>query len=318
MKTDHRITPGALLFLFVLLICCRTEPNKKTAGAEMDKSPKEAGFKVLTSSMEFQCVDTIAAGWNKIIYENQSTEPHFILLDKYPEGRSITDTKKDIIPRFDEGMALIMEGKNEEAMEAFAKLPEWFSEIVFSGGTGLISPKNTAITYVNFKPGYYIMECYIKMPDGKFHTSMGMTKELWVVETENNNQPPESDIQIELSSENGIEYEGSMSVGKNVFTVTYKDQIVHENFVGHDLSLVHLESGADLQSLENWMNWATPDGLMSSTLPPGITFIGGTNDAPAGSVHYFEAELKPGNYAFVSEVPNAKAKGMLQTFSVSQ
>ena len=39
-------------------------------------------------------------------------------------------------PAFDEGMALIMEGNVEAALEAFGKLPEWFSEVVFVGNKG--------------------------------------------------------------------------------------------------------------------------------------------------------------------------------------
>ena len=87
------------------------------------------------------------------MYENQSTEPHFILLDKYPEGKTIENAEKEVGPAFDAGMALIMEGKIEEAMEAFGQLPEWFSEVVFFGGTGLIASNETAVTTVNLAPG---------------------------------------------------------------------------------------------------------------------------------------------------------------------
>ena len=95
---------------------------------------------VVTKSMEFYAPDTIPSGWTTFIYENRSTEPHFILLDKYPEGVTIENTIEEVAPAFEEGMSLIMEGKMEESMEAFGKLPEWFSQVVFSGGTGLISP----------------------------------------------------------------------------------------------------------------------------------------------------------------------------------
>lgn len=318
MRNNHSALYATVLFLLLATLSCKMESKQKDDSDIAQESADKEGFHVLTTSMEFQCVDSIPSGWNKFIYENQSTEPHFILLDKYPEGKSLVDTKKDIVPPFDEGMALIMEGKNEEAMEAFGKLPEWFSEIVFSGGTGLVSPRETAVSHVSLEPGYYIMECYVKMPNGKFHTSMGMTKELYVVDKEEVNEEPSADVEITLSSESGILYTGNLSAGKKVFSVKYLDQIVHENFVGHDLSLVWLDEGADLAALGDWMNWATPTGLMSSTLPEGITFLGGTNDAPAGSVHYFEAELKPGNYAFISEVPNPASKGMLKTFSITE
>ncbi|MGB5238434.1 MAG: hypothetical protein WBM43_12265 [Flavobacteriaceae bacterium] len=303
------------MFILVLMNC-KTEKKDQSKTTDNVIAAEQSVIKVLTKSMEFICRDSIPSGWNTFVYENQSTEPHFILLDKYPEGKSIVDMKKDVGPPFDEGMALIMEGKTEEAMEAFGQLPEWFSQVVFSGGTGMISPAKKAVTHVNLKPGYYIMECYVKMPDGEFHSSMGMTKELIVMEEQNDSEAPVPDIKISLSSKNGITYKGSLSAGKKIFEVNYIDHIVHENFVGHDVNLVQLGPKADLQELEQWMNWATPEGLMSSTLPSGITFLGGTNDAPAGSVQYFEADLKPGNYAFISEVPNSSKKGLLKSFTV--
>ena len=63
---------------------------------------------------------------------------------------------------------------------------------------------------------------------------------------------------------------------------------------------------------------ATPTGLMSSTLPEGFTFLGGMNDAPEGSIHYFEVNLEPGQYVLISEVPNAGEKGLLKTFTVAE
>ena len=94
------------------------------------------------------------------------------------------------------------------------------------------------------------------------------------------------------------------------------NQIVHENFVGHDINLVKIEENADLDALEAWMNWATPTGLKTPS-PEGVTFIGGTNESPAGSVQYFQVDLMPGNYAFIAEVPNASSKGMFKQFTVS-
>ncbi len=127
MRTKLSIQLGILFPLILLFTNCKSESKNNIQADEKEVVIEETGFEVLTTSMEFQCVDTLTAGWNKIIYKNESTEPHFILLDKYPAGKSIVDTKKDVLPPFDEGMALIMEGKNEEAIEAFGKLPEWYS-----------------------------------------------------------------------------------------------------------------------------------------------------------------------------------------------
>ena len=308
------------LFALVLLLvgACKSDPKKQQeATTEETKNPREV-VRVVTKSMEFYAPDTIPSGWNTFVYENQSTEPHFILLDKYPEGKTIEDGAKEVGPAFDEGMALIMEGNVEAAMEAFGKLPEWFSEVVFLGGTGLISPNETAITTLRLQPGYYVMECYVRMPDGTFHNAMGMAKQLIVEEEDSGLSPPEPDIDIHCRTEGGISWNGQPKAGKNIFRVTYGDQVVHENFVGHDVNLARMEEGADLQALEEWINWATPTGLMSSTLQEGFTFLGGTNDAPAGSVLYFEANLEPGQYVLISEVPNSREKGLLKTFTVTE
>lgn len=311
-----------LIFSFTITVIfgCKTDKTKSdsTNSVSIETTKEEFnGIEVVTRSMEFQTEDTIKSGWNTFKYKNLSNETHFFLMDKYPEGKNIEDTKAEIFPPFDNGMELIQEGKIDEAMASFGKLPEWFGEIIFTGGSGLISPKHTSITTLFLEPGLYIMECYVKMPNGKFHSSMGMAKEIYVSDKDSGNSPPDANININISSTDGISYDSVIQKGEQIFAVHYKDQIVHENFVGHDINLAQLGEGANLGTLEAWMNWATPTGLMTPA-PKGIIFLGGTNDGPAGSTQYFKVNLKPGNYALISEVPNTSKKNMLKTFSVSE
>ena len=65
------------------------------------------------------------------------------------------------------------------------------------------------------------------------------------------------------------------------------------------------------------MNWADPEGLIEPA-PKAVTFMGGVNNMPKGNTGYFKATLEPGNYALISEVPNALSKNMLKTFLVSK
>jgi len=300
------------VFSIFLLIISGCKSDKKEKIEEKDNA-----IEIITNLMDFQMQDTLSSGWNTFKYINKSNETHFFLLDKYPEGKTLEDTHRDVLPPFANGMKLIMEDKLGEAYTEFAKLPEWFGEIVFVGGSGLVSPKNTSITTVKLEPGLYIIECYVKMANGVFHTSMGMAKEIWVTEEDSGNQPPKADVNITISSTEGINYEGEITKGEHIFSVLYKDQIVHENFIGHDVNLVKLDDSANLDTLEAWMNWATPTGLMTPS-PKGVTFLGGTNDAPTGSTQYFKVNLESGNYALISEVPNTKTKGMLKTFTVGE
>lgn len=309
-----------ILFVFLIFSCKNDKKQTETTSEEIVEVEEtiqepENVIDIVTRSMEFQSVDTIPSGWNTFKYQNLSNETHFFLLDKYPEGKTVENTLTDVAPVFEEGMDLINEGKSEEGFAAFGKLPEWFGKIVFSGGSGLIAPKHTATTTVKLDPGYYIMECYVKMPNGKFHTMMGMAKPIIVLEEDSGNQPPEPTINITLSGEEGISYDKPISKGAQIFSVFVKDQKPHENFIWHDVNLVKLDANASEEALEAWMNWADPKGLITP-VPDGVTFLGGVNDMPAGRTGYFYVDLKPGKYAFISEVPNTKSKGLFKVFEI--
>ena len=317
MKTNSHFAI-TLMMIAILFFNCKNEKKtqsvEETTIEEVVEKPSNV-IDVVTRSMEFQSVDTIPSGWNTFKYQNLSNETHFFLLDRYPEGKTIENTLAEVAPVFGSGMDLINEGKAEEGFAEFAKLPAWYGDIVFSGGSGLIAPKHTSLTTVKLDPGYYIMECYVKMPNGKFHTLMGMAKALIVTEEDSGNTPPEATVNITLSGEEGISYNAPISKGKQVFSVYVKDQKPHENFIWHDLNLVKLNDLANEDELEAWMNWADPKGLITPA-PNGVTFLGGVNDMPAESIGYFTVDLEPGRYAFISEVPNTKSKGLFKTFEV--
>ncbi|TDQ30950.1 hypothetical protein [Zeaxanthinibacter enoshimensis] len=314
--------PGLKTVAGVILSCCillvifqSCKEDKKEKEMEETVEKKENVIQVLTEVMDFQVQDTVQSGWQTFRYKNASSEAHFILLDKYPEGKNIKDGEKDVMPIFQEGMDLINKGEMDAAMEAFGKLPPWFSEIVFSGGVGLVSPGKVAESTVYLEPGYYVLECYVKMPNGVFHGVMGMAKEMVVIADSTANTAPESTVKIALSGAEGISVLDSIHAGPQVFEVKFEDQMTHENFVGHDVNLVRLSENANLDELEKWMNWADPEGLISPA-PEGIIFLGGINDLPAGKTGYFKADLDSGKYALISEVPNTREKNMLITFTI--
>jgi len=305
-----------LAFNLAVLLGCGSDKKSKQKLQVEDK--KDSSIEIISEAMDFKTVDEIPAGWHTFRYINRSDDTHFFLLDKYPEGKTLVDGEKEVIPPFQRGMNLINQGKAEEGYAEFNKLPAWFFEIVFSGGSGLVSPGHTAETTIKMEPGYYVIECYVKMENGVFHTTMGMVTELIVTDDIQANNPSiKPNIKITLSSQDGIVYNESIKKGEQTFEVYFKDQIAHENFVGHDINLVKLDKNANLETLEKWMNWADPKGLISPA-PPGFTFLGGVNDMPAGSRAYFTTYLEPGRYVLVSEVPNSLSKNMLKTFIVTE
>jgi len=259
--------------------------------------------------------DTIPSGWNTFRYKNQSSQTHFFLVEKYPDGKTLEDVKTYVIPVFYSGMKLINEGKPERGFAEFGKLPEWYNKIESFGGSALISPSHTSETTIKLDPGYYILECYIKTSDGIFHSTMGMTKALVVSDQNSGNKEPNADIAIDISSKEGIVFNNHITSGTHTFSVYFKDQIVHENYVGHDINLVKLNKTDDIKALNPWMNWADPKGLIEPA-PKGVTFLGGVNDMAAGNKGYFTVNLELGQYALISEVPNALSKNLLKTFVI--
>lgn len=299
----------------LLMLSCKTD--KKQEADAIVEVEKENVIEILTENMDFQMPDTILSGWNTFRYINQSPQTHFFLFEKYPEGKTLADAKSQVIPYFSSGLKQINEGNPEKANAEFGKLPKWYGDVRFLGGSGLVSAGRTSETAVKLDPGYYLIECYVKMSNGEFHTAMGMIDEFVVSNHESGNKELEADFPIEISSQDGIVFKDSIPPGKHTFSVTFKDQIVHENFVGHDINLVRLNENASLKELENWMNWVNPKGLIEP-LPKEFTFLGGVNDMPAGSRGYFIATIEPGQYALVSEVPGTLSKNMLKTFVVSR
>lgn len=325
VQFKSRFWRNIFLVLILVFTACKNNQQKDENLEENEsvdnsqatlEEPKAQVYRITTNSMEFNLPkDTLQSGWHNIEYRNNSNETHFVIFEKYPEGKGLADTEKEVGPAFQEGMDFIMEGEMDKAMAAFGKLPEWYSKVEFYGGTGLISPKSVAESTIKLDPGVYVLECYVKMPDGRFHSAAGMVNEIFVTDKENEQDPPKSDYTIEIGSENGIVMEDNPSAGIKTFRVDFKDQKLHENFVGHDLHLVRMENGATQDSLTSWLNWSIPKGLMTPA-PQGFKFIGGMQEMAEGKTGYFKADLKPGNYVLVSEVPKQKEKGLLKEFKV--
>ena len=112
-----------------------------------------------------------------------------------------------------------------------------------------------------------------------------------------------------------LRFDERVSPGVKTFKVEFGEQKVHENFVMHDVHLVWVDEGADILNLNSWMNWADPKGLQTP-VPEGFRFMGGIQEMAQGGTGYFTVDLRPGNYALISEIPDPQSKGFLKTFSV--
>jgi uncharacterized cupredoxin-like copper-binding protein len=299
--------------LQVLLVGCAGERPTVSRPA-----PVPGVVDVTIETMDFQMPDSIPSGWTTFRTTNKSAMIHLGLVERMPEGYGLRQQQDQIAPVFQEGMNLIIAGDMEGALAKFGELPEWFGEIEFLGGPGLISPGKITETTVFLEPGTYLMECYVKT-DGIFHSYNanpdldGMVAQFTVTDELNGAPEPVPTLEINIGSEGGMKVAGEPSAGPQTVAVNFEDQLVHEHFLGHDVHLVRLTPETDIENLIAWMNWSLPAGLQT---PAPAEFLGGVNELPAGVTGYFKVNLEPGDYAFIAEVPAADEKGMFQRFTV--
>ena len=177
------------------------------------------------------------------------------------------------------------------------------------GGAGLTAIGKSSETTIKLDPGSYVMECYLKTKEGKFHGELGMIRPVTVTkEVSKMVEPKDADIEINLSNLK-LEVNGNLSSGEHTVAVHFNEQPAIG--LGNDVHLVRLNDNTDLNKVIEWMDWMNIDGLRT---PAPAEFLGGTQEMPAGNTSYFNVELTPGRYAWISEI-NAD-KGMVKEFRI--
>lgn len=263
--------------------------------------------------------DEVPSGWTTFRFTNAAHAVHFVILEKMPvvdgEQKTVEDSEAQVVPVFQNIMDDI-NGKAPRFPDAGFELPAWYADVLFVGGPGLTASGEMSETTVKLAPGTYVIECYVKMQDGTFHSAVGMIEGLTVTEAPNGAAPPQSSLRLTLSSTDGITVDGAISEpGEHTVEVRFADQAAYAHFLGHDVHLARLDGSADMEALGAWMNWAAPGGL-GEPAPSGVRFLGGAQDMPGGSTTYLNVDLQAGEHAWIAEVPDPAAKGMLQTFTV--
>lgn len=292
-----------LFSLGVLIISCNTQSETDNTPPVVDVTARDYSFHGVP--------DTLESGWTTFRLKNEGKEPHFILLDYPPEGRGMTDFINDVAQPFDSVWYKLRDGKidKQQAGQLLgSNLPEWYFSNQQMGGTGMINPGKTAQTTLYLEPGTYVMECYVKTPEGEFHVSVGMAAEFYVSEDTTSAEPPEPNMEITLTNSE-IETEGTLSAGEQTVAVHFKEH--PEVGLGNDIHLVKLAENTNIDSVKVWMDWMEVNGLAP---PAPAEFLGGTQEMPVGYTSYFTVEFEAGDYAWVTETVAASVRH--STFTV--
>lgn len=310
----------SFLILFICIVPLLSCKNDKEGNLQQNKNIAEVNnnaniIEVVTNQMDFQIPSQLKSGWTTFRYNNKSSETHFFIFEKLPEGITIENYNNELVPPFKAAFNHLINDEVEKAMKEFEKVPAWWNDVKLGGGVGLISPKSVAESTIYMHPGTYVMECYIRMPNGMPHAFYGMLKEIKVTETKNNNKEPSHDHQITISSSEGITFQDSIKAGNYQLAINFKDQKRYETLLGHDVNLVRLDNISKLDTLAKWIN-AADIKAFRTPIPDGLTFLGGVEDLEEGETGYFRTQLEQGTYVLISEIPNALDRKMYKTFKV--
>ncbi len=279
-------------------------------------SKKEADdanvVEITAVDFKFQAPDSIKSGWNTIEFKNEGQQEHFVYTYRLPEDKSFEEFKQAVTIPFIEVWDKYLAGEinqEETAQMLGAEIEPWyFTEVTPTGGVAITEPGATAQSTLNFEPGLYVMECYVKMPDGRWHTEMGMVQPFTVTEDSTGADAPSANYEMTLSNYQ-IDTGGSLKKGTNTIAVHVKD--TPEGFMKHDINLFRLNDTTTVDGILQWMNWMEKDQFTAPA--PGYS-LGGVEHLDAGMTGYMTVELTPGNYAWVSE--GYGHRGMVKEFTI--
>lgn len=289
----------------------------------------------------------IPSGWTTFEFDNRTNHVHLVFVNRLSEAAlEALETEEGDVSR--EAYMDAISFPFQEAWDPYfareinvgtffgdliAALPDWFlTDVRVSGGAGLTGARETSRTTLNLEPGTYFIECYVLDRDGVFHSTVGMVEKLEVTGASSGAPEPRPTLNVAVSTD-GIEFEDAQGrsgirPGQHTVGITFEDNTVYGHGLGHDVHLIRLDDGTTVEEINGWMDYLdvgadgfyADNGALTSTAsnPAPQTFLGGVQDIqpPLPETAYFHVQLKPGDYAWVAEVPDAEGKDMLVPFTV--
>lgn len=327
----------ALVFLLSSMVLLTASSNAQTDSegvvevtATHDAEENKHLFKLNT--------DEIASGWTTFEFNNASGYDHFFLIWQIPDegieaaeaaGEPLLDHfYQNITKSFQTEFNPYINGEIEfdvfadSLVGTISEKAPWFFDpgAKTMGGPGFTAAGTTSETTVNLEPGEYIVECYVKNDEEVFHSYIGMLEYISVTEETTGVEEPDPTNTVTISSTEGIQVEQPLAAGSHTIEIVFEDQASYAHLQGHNVQLVRLSDKEDQELLGNlatWMDWRQPGSLVDQA-PEGAEFMGGTMEMTKGGTAYFHVDLKPGDYAWIAEVPNPAEHNMLKPFTIGE
>ncbi|CAN5171988.1 hypothetical protein BH24PSE2_BH24PSE2_19430 [soil metagenome] len=310
----------AMLAVLGSAVGCDSKDGRSSADAEREATadgpaePTRGGvLDVTAQDFAFDAPGEIPSGWTTVRMRNAGQQEHFLYLYRLPDHVTYQTFQEEFNPAFGSIWEAYASGTIDRAAAEARfgeELPEWFlADIVPAGGPAITEPGETAETIVRLEPGTYVMECYVKTPEGTWHTELGMQRRLVVTDASNDASPPSADTELVITNY-AITGPAELPAGKHTIAVRIEED--PEGFMLHDVNLFRLDDDTKVNEIVRWMDWMDLEAGFRAPAP-GYS-LGGVEHMTAGRTGYATVELTPGDYAWVSE--GYAARGAVLEFVV--
>lgn len=245
---------------------------------------------ISASEYKFEAPDQIPAGLTTFKMTDTGKEMHHATLIKLDSGKTYND---------------LMTGLKN--MKPGTHPPGW---MIPAGGPNAAAPGSTSSLTMVMQPGNYAILCFIPDAKGVPHVMSGMSKALTVTESATANMmEPNADITVTLKDYQ-FDFSAPLTAGKHTLKV--------ESAPGqpHEFTFFQLMPGKTAADLTKYVE----TGMQGP--PPGMP-LGGVAAVAAGLPSFYEVDLKPGDYAIVCFIEDAKdgkphyTHGMIQQIKVT-
>lgn len=279
----------------VAVTACSVKETPQTADTAADTAAVAAApvaniVAITAIDHKFEAPDQIPAGLTKFNLTDNGKAHHHASLIRLDSGKT-----------FEEFMA------GMKAMKPGTPPPGW---VIPAGGPNAVVPGSSSSLTTVLAPGNYAIVCFIPDEKGIPHFAHGMVKPLTVTPNPSAvTAEPASDITVTLRDYQ-FDFSQPLTAGKHTI------KIVTAPGQPHEFTLLQLTPGKTAADIPKYV-----EGGMQGPAP--AVPIGGVAGVAAGIPSYYEVDLKPGDYAIVCFLPDAKdgkphfVHGMIQQIKVT-
>lgn len=292
MVRHVRLFPVAVL---IALAGCTTKDASQTADTSAAPATTAAStapnvVEISASEYKFDAPDQIPAGLTLFKLTDNGKEMHHATLIKLDSGKTLDD---------------LMEGMKN--MKPGTPPPGW---VIPAGGPNAAAPGSSSNLLAVLEPGNYALVCFIPDAKGVPHVQHGMAKALTVTPNESaNTSEPNADITVTLRDYQ-FDFSKPLTAGKHTL------KIVTAPGQPHEFTFFQLMPGKTAADIPKYVE----AGMQG---PPPAAPLGGVSAMSGGMASFYEVDLKPGEYAIVCFLQDAKdgkphfAHGMIQQIKVT-